>query len=58
MNELIEEHLKQFDYSAKVRKLSDVIKVDDMVDGCPMDTNAFQTVLTKYLKLFGVTEDA
>ena len=54
LNEKIVSYMKRFDYSDKVRKLSDVIKVDDMVEGCPMDTTMFLTVLTKYLKLFGV----
>ena len=54
LKRVIEEHLKQFDYSGKVRKLADVIKVDDTVDGCPMDVPSFQAILEKYLKLFSI----
>ena len=51
-------YLENFDYSAKVKKLEDVIKVDDKVDGCPMNTEAFKTALWKYLKLFKIVENA
>lgn len=51
LKELIEGHLKQFDYSTKVRKLSDIVAVDDTVDGCPMDASRFIAVLNKYLNL-------
>lgn len=54
INEKIEWYLKHFDYSDKVRKLEEVIKVDDKVDGCPMNVPVFMEVLQKYLKLFEV----
>jgi coenzyme F420-reducing hydrogenase gamma subunit len=51
----IADYLKRFDYSAKVQKLEDVIKVDDKVEGCPMNQQAFVKVLEKYLKVFDVS---
>jgi coenzyme F420-reducing hydrogenase gamma subunit len=54
INERIEWYLSHFDYSDKVKKLEDVIKVDDKVDGCPMNVKIFMEVLTKYLKEFEV----
>ena len=47
-------YLDHFDYAAKVRKLEDLIKVDDKIDGCPMNVPAFIEVLNKYLKLFKI----
>lgn len=54
INEKICWYMKQFNYSEKVKKLSDVIKVDDMVNGCPMNVIAFIETLNKYLKLFSI----
>lgn len=54
VNEKIKFYLSHFDYSDKVKKLADVIKVDDMVDGCPMNVPNFMAVLNKYLDLFKV----
>ncbi|HAI62962.1 MAG: NADH ubiquinone oxidoreductase 20 kDa subunit [candidate division WWE3 bacterium GW2011_GWF2_41_45] len=51
-------YLENFDYAAKVKKLEDVIKVDDKVEGCPMNAEAFKTALWKYLKLFRIVENA
>lgn len=48
-------YMSHFDYSAKVRKLSDVIKVDDEVPSCPMDIPTFLEILGKYLKVFNIT---
>lgn len=50
----IEWYLSHFDYSDKVKKLSDVIKVDEMVNGCPMDAETFIKTLEKYLKIFNL----
>lgn len=47
-------YLDHFDYSSKVKKLEDIIKVDDKVEGCPMDAPSFLAALTKYLKLFNI----
>ena len=38
----------------KVKTLKEVVLVDDEVDGCPMSEEVFLSVLTKYLKEFGV----
>lgn len=54
VNEKIKFYLSHFDYSDNVKKLADVIKVDDMVDGCPMNVPNFMAVLNKYLDLFKV----
>lgn len=47
-------YFSHFDYSDKVQKLSDVIKVDDQVNGCPMNTEVFVATLNRYLKEFGI----
>ncbi len=49
-------YMKKFNYNDKVKKLADVIKVDDMVHGCPMNKVKFLETLFKYLQLFGVVE--
>lgn len=54
MTDRIKWYFETFKYSEKVRKLEEVIKVDDRVDGCPMNTKKFIEVLTKYLKIFEV----
>lgn len=54
INERIKWYMSHFDYHEKVKKLADVIQVDDMVRGCPMDPKAFSAVMEKYLKLFGI----
>lgn len=47
-------YLEHFDYNKKVQKLEDVIKVDDKVEGCPMNVTKFLTIMDKYLKLFNI----
>lgn len=47
-------YMEHFDYAAKVKKLEDLIKVDDKIDGCPMNVEAFLSTLMKYLKLFDI----
>ena len=54
ITEKIEWYMKNFDYSQKVRKLDEVIKVDDYVPGCPMNVPTFLSALEKYLKLFEI----
>jgi len=54
ISERIRWYLSQFDYSDKVIKLEDVIKVDDKVNGCPMITLMFIKTVNKYLELFGI----
>ena len=46
--------MSHFDYNAKNVKLGDIIKLDDMVEGCPMNVPLFYQTLEKYLKLFGI----
>lgn len=48
--------LKQFHMSEKVRKISELVKVDTQVPGCPMSEELFLKVLNMYLKEFGVIE--
>lgn len=52
INERIEWYMSNFDYSEKVRPLGEVIRVDDKVRGCPMNADAFEQALGKYLRLF------
>ena len=58
INERIQWYLNHFDYSEKVRKLEEVVQVDDKVNGCPMNVSNFLETLTKYLKLTGAVKDA
>ncbi len=53
--EEINKILIRFQYAEKVKKLSDVIMVDEMVPGCPMSEDTFLKVLNKYLKEFGIS---
>lgn len=54
ITERIEWYLSHFNYSDKVKKLDEVIKVDDLVPGCPMNVAIFEKTLTKYLELFNI----
>lgn len=54
INERIQWYLDHFDYSDKVKKLEEVIKVDDKVDGCPMNVPDFLEALGKYLKIYNL----
>jgi coenzyme F420-reducing hydrogenase gamma subunit len=54
ITERIQWYLDQFDYSEKVLKLDEVIKVDDQVNGCPMNVEKFYAALDKYLKLYEI----
>lgn len=55
INQKIAYYLNHFDYSQKVKKLGDVIRVDDQVPGCPMTAPIFLEILAKYLKLFNIS---
>ena len=46
--------LDKFNFREKVSPLSEIVKVDDNVPGCPMVEEAFLAILDKYLKEFGV----
>ena len=52
----IEPYITAWGLSEKVRTLKEVVKVDDEVDGCPMNEDTFLEVLNKYLKEFGVVD--
>jgi len=52
IDEQVAWYLSHFDYSNKVRRLDEVIKVDEKVEGCPMNKDRFIEVLGKYLKEF------
>jgi coenzyme F420-reducing hydrogenase gamma subunit len=56
LNEKIQYYLKTFNYGQKVKKLDEVIKVDDYVQGCPMNVATFSTTVEKYLKLFKIIQ--
>ena len=58
LNERIQWYMSHFDYGPEVRKLDDVIEVDDMVRGCPMKVPAFLQTLYKYLELFNISQRA
>jgi len=48
--------LKRFNMNEKVLPISEFVKVDDVVPGCPMIEENFVEVLTKYLKEFNVVK--
>lgn len=54
LNEKIQWYIKTFNYGQKVKKLDEVINVDDYVQGCPMNVQTFTAIVEKYLKLFEV----
>ncbi len=53
-NTEIQNILIRFNYTDKVRKLSEVVPVDDLVHGCPMDEKIFLSIVDKYLKEFKI----
>ncbi len=46
--------LERFDLRDQVSKLSEIVKVDDYVNGCPMDETTFLNKLDQSLKEFGI----
>lgn len=50
----IEFLIKKFHHAKKVRKLDEIVKVDEKIPGCPMSEQGFLNVLNKMLKEFGV----
>src|SRR5215212_7783107 len=58
INERIRWYLSHFDYGKEVRRLNEVIQVDDMVRGCPMKVPSFLQTLKKYLELFEIAQHA
>jgi len=47
-------YLCHFDYSKDVKKIGEFVKVDDLVNGCPMAREPFFAIVDKYLKLFKI----
>ena len=54
IDERIRWYLDHFDYARDVVPLDEVVRVDDMVRGCPMKAQAFTQMLEKYLGLYEV----
>lgn len=53
-NTKIENILIRFKYANKVKKLSEIVPIDDQVPGCPMNENIFLQIINKYLQEFGI----
>lgn len=45
----------RFQYAPTVKKLSEVVTVDDQVPGCPMDENIFISLINRYIQALGNT---
>jgi sulfhydrogenase subunit delta len=54
IDERIRWYLDHFDYGTNVVPLDEIVQVDDMVRGCPMNARSFLQTLQKYLQLFEV----
>jgi len=52
-NEEIMPIMSRFQYSDKVRRLEDVVKVDAKIPGCPMNTKLFLKTLNQFFVDFG-----
>jgi len=50
----IEFLIERFHLAKKVQKISDVVKVDDQVPGCPMSEQGFLKIVNKCLKEFKI----
>ena len=48
--------IDRFNQTDRVRSLKEVVTVDDVVPGCPMEESAYLAMLDKYLKEFGVID--
>jgi coenzyme F420-reducing hydrogenase gamma subunit len=49
--------LEKFQYAEKVKKLDEVVKVDHLVPGCPMETDKFLELLDQLLNEFGIISE-
>ena len=49
-------YMEHFEYASKVKKLDEVIMIDDKVEGCPMNKDVFLSTVWKYLKLFEIVK--
>ncbi len=47
-------YFSHFDYSHEVKKLEDLVKVDEKVMGCPMNADSFIGTLARSLKTFNI----
>jgi coenzyme F420-reducing hydrogenase gamma subunit len=54
IDERIRWYMEHFDYAQDVVPLDHVVRVDDMVRGCPMNTRSFEQTLQKYLEFYEV----
>jgi len=43
-----------FDYTQNVKKVADIVRVDDTVAGCPMNEAQFLELINRYFKEFGI----
>jgi len=50
----IEPIMTRFAYAPMVKKVADVVQVDDQLPGCPMDEGAFLRLINKYLHEFNI----
>ncbi|MBS3147181.1 hypothetical protein J4471_05820 [Candidatus Woesearchaeota archaeon] len=50
----IEFLIKRFSLSKNVKTVSDIVKIDDKVPGCPMNEEVFLKLINKYLKDFNI----
>lgn len=48
--------LDRFQYTEKVMKVADIVPVDAIVPGCPMETDQFLKVLAAMLEEFGINK--
>ena len=55
-NQEIENILIRFQYAKEVKKLSEVVTIDDQVPGCPMNEKLFLSLVDKYLREFKIIE--
>lgn len=53
-NEEIKPILSNFSYKEKVSKLGEIVTVDAIVPGCPMDEKIFLGVVNHYLREYGL----
>ncbi len=55
VQEQIQFLLDRFHYGEKAKKLDEIVVVDEVVMGCPMNEQKFLAVVTKMLQEFGVS---
>jgi sulfhydrogenase subunit delta len=54
IDERIRWYMEHFDYARDVVPVDEVVRVDDMVRGCPMNAGSFLKTLQRYLELYEV----